>query len=96
MYVGRNIEIRRKRFGRLKKKYYICINMENTIEKQNTIIVRMMREEKVISANEITAEAANEMKDFITEIFTNKTGGLTIILEVRLFNKETEDTDAAE
>jgi hypothetical protein len=70
--------------------------MENTIEKQNTIIVRMMREEKVISANEITAEAANEMKDFITEIFTNKTGGLTIILEVRLFNKETEDTDAAE
>ena len=70
--------------------------MENTIEKQNTIIVRMMREERVISANEITADAANEMKDFITEIFTNESGGLTIILEVRLFNKETEDTDAAE
>jgi hypothetical protein len=70
--------------------------MENTIEKQNTIIVHMIKEERVISANQITAEAANEMKEFITQIFTNESGGLTIILEVRLFNEETEDKDVAE
>jgi len=70
--------------------------MENTIEKQNTIIVHMIKEERVISANQITAEAANEMKEFITNIFTNESGGLTIILEVRLFNEETEDKDVAE
>jgi len=70
--------------------------METTIEKQNTIIVHMIKEERVISANQITAEAANEMKEFITNIFTNESGGLTIILEVRLFNEETEATDVAE
>lgn len=70
--------------------------METTIEKQNTIIVHMIKEERVISANQITAEAANEMKEFITNIFTNESGGLTIILEVRLFNEETEDKDVAE
>jgi hypothetical protein len=70
--------------------------MENIIEKQNTIIVHMIKEERVISANQITAEAANEMKEFITQIFTNESGGLTIILEVRLFNEETEDKDVAE
>jgi hypothetical protein len=45
-----------------------------------------MKDEEIISAGEITTEAANKMKEFITDIYTNETGGITIILQVELFN----------
>jgi hypothetical protein len=59
------------------------------MEEKNFIICRLMKDEEVISASELTTEAANKMRDFITDIYTNETGGITIILQVELFN----DTD---
>ena len=56
------------------------------MELKNFIICRLMKDEEIISAGEITTEAANKMKEFITDIYTNETGGITIILQVELFN----------
>jgi hypothetical protein len=56
------------------------------MEEKNFIICRLMKDEEVISASELTTEAANKMRDFITDIYTNETGGITIILQVELFN----------
>ena len=68
-------------------------NMEQKPEMKNSIIVHMEKEGKVISANEITAEAADEMKEFIRKIYVNETGGITIILGVELFSPKPEDDD---
>jgi hypothetical protein len=56
------------------------------MELKNFIICRLMKDEEIISAGEITTEAANKMKEFITDIYINETGGITIILQVELFN----------
>jgi hypothetical protein len=60
--------------------------MGESMELKNFIICRLMKDEEIISAGEITTEAANKMKEFITDIYTNETGGITIILQVELFN----------
>ena len=63
------------------------------MELKNFIICRLMKDEEIISAGEITTEAANKMKEFITDIYTNETGGITIILQVELFNNTDNNTE---
>lgn len=51
----------------------------------NYIILRTEKEGKVITASNITAEEALHLKDYITDIFTNQSGGISIIITIELF-----------
>jgi hypothetical protein len=74
--------------------------MENQLEikkeMENYFILRMKKDGVIISGNQITAEAANAMIDFITEVYENETGGITINLDVELFNETKGEDYAAE
>jgi hypothetical protein len=53
--------------------------------KQNNIIMCcLMKDNKIILTKFLTIYEANKMTDFITNIYTNHTGGITIILKVEL------------
>jgi len=70
--------------------------LENKKEMENYFILRMKKDGVIISGNQITAEAANAMIDFITEVYVNETGGITIMLDVELFNETKGEDYAAE
>lgn len=52
---------------------------------KNYIILRTEKEGKVITATEITAEQGLQLKEYITDIFTNQSGGISIIITIELF-----------
>lgn len=53
---------------------------------ENYIILHLIKDDKVITALEITIEKAFILIEYITNIYKNETGGTTIILEIHLFN----------
>ena len=51
---------------------------------ENFVIIHTKQNGKVIFATNTTIESAYEMRNYITDMYVNETGGFTIIIEITL------------
>lgn len=65
------------------KKHTNNIYQTNT-NMENFVIIHAKKDGKVIFATNTTIESAYEMKNYITDMYVNETGGFTIIIEISL------------
>jgi len=63
--------------------------MENT--EKNFYILHLMKGKKVVKAFELLSEDLMEFKEYITDIYGNETGGITIVITIELLD-DTEET----
>ena len=63
--------------------------MEST--EKNFYILHLMKGERVVKAFELLSEDLMEFKEYITDIYGNETGGITIVITIELLD-DTEET----
>jgi len=63
--------------------------MEQT--EKNFYILHLMKGDRVIRAFNLLSQDLMEFKEYITDIYENETGGITIVITIELFD-DTEET----
>jgi hypothetical protein len=67
---------------------YRAAHLEIETLPKNHYILRVMTSTKVLVATSITLQQVNTLKDFIEDIYINKSGGTTIIVGVKTNEEE--------